>query len=80
MFVVIVRTPLRVFLNTEEEKNCTRKEGRQTKRRIKPREGCEGQDEVKKDTGGKLVKGSYTLPLSRLGDRQGARRTSVYSQ
>lgn len=45
--------------------------------RIEPREGCEGQDEVKKDTGGKLVKGIYTLPLSSLKDRQGGRLTST---
>lgn len=56
----------------------TDKKGRKADEgRIKPREGCEGQDEVKKDTGGKLVKGIYTLLLSWLKDRQGGRLTSV---
>lgn len=47
-------------------------------RRIKLREGCEGQDEVKgKILGGKPVKGIYTLPLSLLKDSQGGRLTST---
>lgn len=65
-------------------RNKTDLKGRKAdERRIKPREGCEGQDEVKKDAGGKLVKGIYTLLLSRLKDRQGDGLTSVqpiYSQ
>ena len=67
---------LHVFHNTEKKNRLERTEGRRKK---KPREGCEGQDEVKKDTVGKPVKGIYTLLLSRLKDSQGGRLTSTQS-
>lgn len=50
------------FLNKQKNR-VERKEGRRKKNQNE--EGCEGQDEVEKDTGGKLVKGIFTLLLSR---------------
>lgn len=74
MFIIFCLTSY-MFFTIQKKKGL---KGRKAdERRIKPREGCEGQDEVKKDTGGKLVKGIYTLLLSRLKDRQGGRLTSV---
>lgn len=52
---------LHVFLNTEKNR-LVRKEGR---RKIEPKEGSEGQDEVKKDTGGKPVKRYLYPPVER---------------
>lgn len=56
-----------MFFSTNKQKKSRqeRKEGRRKKKPAK--EGCEGQDEVKKDTGGKLVNGIYTLLLSQAG-------------
>lgn len=50
------------FSLNKQKNRQERKEGRRKKNQAK--EGCEGQDEVKKDTERKLVKGIYTLLLS----------------
>lgn len=50
------------FSLNKQKNRQERKEGRRKKNQAK--EGCEGQDGVKKDTERKLVKGIYTLLLS----------------
>lgn len=66
MFAVFCLTSF-IFLPIKNRQE--RKEGRRKKNQAK--EGCEGQDEVKKDTGGKSVNCIYTLLLSELKDRRG---------
>lgn len=71
MFIIFCLSPY-LFSSIQKKDLKGRKAA---ERRIMQREGCEGQEEVKKYTGGKPVKGIYTILLRQLKDRQGGRPT-----
>lgn len=61
-----------MLFSTNKKNNKSRQERKEGRRKKNPaEEGCEGQDEVKTDSGGKLVKGIYTLLPSEAGGQAG---------
>lgn len=62
---------LYAFFNKQTKKRSRQERKEDRRKKNAAEEGCEGQDEVKTDSGGKLVKGIYTLPPSEAGGQAG---------